>query len=141
MNQYKELKDKQQERFNAFPMRFAFNDDQYREAMAWLGLDPADREKITGIGGGGFIRKADIPAYKELCDSADGEMSAAFAADPDGSGFIQAAFLYELGNHEYTVTGDLRDTLDALGFTAEQVRTDPRLTAGLKLALQRYSAQ
>ena len=65
----------------------------------------------------------------------------AFAADPDGSGFIQAAFSYELGNHEYIVTGDLRDTLAALGFTAEQVRTDPRLTAGLKLALQRYSAQ
>lgn len=46
-------------------------------------------------------------------------------------------FLYELANHEYGYTGELEDTLDALGYTAEDINADKRLLHGLERATKR----
>ena len=46
MNRYADLKQRQQEEFGAFPMQFAFSDRQFAEAMAALGLEPTDMDKI-----------------------------------------------------------------------------------------------
>lgn len=43
-------------------------------------------------------------------------------------------FVWEMENHEYSYTGDLEPTLDALGLTLGQVANDPKLSHGLKLA-------
>ena len=40
-------------------------------------------------------------------------------------------FYSELTNHEYGYTRDLTDTLEALGYTADDVNADKRLIKGL----------
>lgn len=44
-------------------------------------------------------------------------------------------FLYELDNHEYGYTRDTEDTLDALGYTAEEVLGNPQLKRGIEKAV------
>lgn len=39
--------------------------------------------------------------------------------------FLKSAFRYELANHEFCITYELDDTLDALLLTYEQVNSDP----------------
>mgnify|MGYP003298185392 CR=1 FL=1 len=133
---YRELKEDQQQRFNAFPIGFAFSKEQLESEMQRLGV--TDTAELIRIGGGGFIRTADKEAYIRLCNSFDEELRAAIAADHDGSGFIADMFESELSNHEYIITGDLRDTFDALGLTAEEVNQDKRLMNGLQIALEEY---
>ena len=138
MNQYIELKDRQQQEVNAFPLGFAFSDKQFAEMMSEWGLDPKkDLNKISRIPvGGGFIQKKDIPAFKDMMKRHDDELQAAIDGDSDGTGFIYQMFRYELDNHEYGYTGDVEDTLDALGLTAEDIETDIKLRAGLKKAIK-----
>lgn len=138
MNQYQILKDRQQKEFNAFPMGAAFSQKQFDEMMAKWGLLPADTDKILHIGGGCYIRKTDRDAFHELVDKLDREKQEAIAADTTGDGIIKDMFLYELANHEYCITYDLDDTLDALGLTVEEINADPRLLRGLEKALKQY---
>ena len=142
MNAYKELRDRQQKEANAFPFGFAFGNDQFVEMMKkWKlchGRDGKptknDISKIYSIGYGGFVQKKDAPAFHEMMTRHTKEMDDAIAADPDGTGFIRQMFEYEMFNHEYGLTYDIEDTLDALGLTAEQVKSDERLLNGYKLA-------
>ena len=137
-NQYQILKDKQQKEFNAFPMGAAFSQKQFDEMMAKWGLLPTDTDKILHIGSGCYIRKTDREAFHELVDRLDREKQEAIAADTTGDGIIKDMFLYELANHEYCITYDLDDTLDALGLTVDEINADPRLLRGLEKALTQY---
>ena len=65
------------------------------------------------------------------------ERRAAIAEDKTGEGFIYQMFLAELADHEYGYTGDAEDTLEALGYTWEQVTADKRLLRGLEMAQKR----
>lgn len=134
MNRYADLKQRQQQEFDAFPMQFAFSDRQFAEAMAALGLAPTDTDKVYKAPGGGIYRREDGPRLKAMMDRFDRELETAIAGDKTGDGFIYEMFLYELGNHEYGCTGDLCETLDALGYTPEGIRADPRLRHGLDKA-------
>ena len=62
-------------------------------------------------------------------------MEEAIAADETGEGFIFEMCLYELDNHEYGYTMDTEDTLDALGYTVEEVLGNPRLKRGIEKAV------
>lgn len=135
MNRYAELKQRQHEEFAAFPMQFAFSDQQFAEGMAALGLTSADTDKIYKAPGGGFYRKEDGPRLKEMMDHFDRELREAIAADQTGDGFVYEMFLYELDNHEYGYTLDTEEALDALGYTAAEVLGDPRLKRGLEKAV------
>ena len=137
-NQYQILKDKQQKEFNAFPMGAAFSQKQFEEMMTKWGLFPTDTDKILHIGSGCYIRKTDREAFHELVDRLDREKQEAIAADTTGDGIIKDMFLYELANHEYCITYDLDDTLDALGLTVDEINADPRLLRGLEKALTQY---
>jgi hypothetical protein len=44
-------------------------------------------------------------------------------------------FRDELINHEFTYTGDLTDTLDALCITVEEINNNPCLKNGLEKAI------
>ena len=46
MNRYADLKQRQQQEFSAFPMQFAFSNQQFAEAMAALGLEPTDTGRL-----------------------------------------------------------------------------------------------
>lgn len=139
MNQYRKLKNEHQKRVNALPIKFAFSNEQFREAMAALGLSENDLDKIyTFRGTGGFYRRTDAQMIHDTFEQNEREMREAIAADKDGTGFIKDMFRYELANHEYCITFDLEPTLDALGLTADEVNDSPALLNGLQLAKRDY---
>lgn len=135
MNRYADLKQRQQQEFGAFPMQFAFSNRQFAEAMAALGLKPTDTDKVYSAPGGGIYRREDSQRLKAMMDRFDRELQEAIADDKTGDGFIYEMFLYELDNHEYGYTMDTEDTLDALGYTADEVLGDPRLKRGIEKAV------
>ena len=135
---YQQLVDKQQKEVNEFPLGAAYNKKQFEEMMAKWNLKPTDTDQITTIMNGVFIRKSDIPAYIELVNKLHNETQEAIKNDETGDGFIYQMFAYELDNHEYSVTYDLEETLDALGYTIEDIKNDRKLSHGLKKALKRY---
>lgn len=136
MNRYAELRNRQQEEFNALPLGFAFGQKQFDEMMRGWGLDPQkDVDKIYSIGAGGYVQKKDADLLHQTRKRHDTEMEAAIAEDKTGEGFIYEMFLYELENHEYGYTRDTEDTLDTLGYTAEDVIGDPRLKRGIEKAV------
>ena len=137
MNEYKALKDKHQAEVNAFPMFFAFNNAQFDRGMKELGLEPGDTGQIYKLGNtGGYYRRSDAGRFHEMLDRHSAEMEAAISADKTGNGFIFQMFCYELANHEYIITGDVSDALDALGLTADDVNASKNLQHGLKLAIK-----
>ena len=138
MNAYQEMKDRQQKAFDAFPIGTAFSNQQFQQMMEKWSLTVNDTDKICSIGGGCYIRKADIDAFVALINKTAAELKNAITADLTGDGFIFDMFVYELANHEYCITYDLEETLDALGLTAEQINADKRLTHGLNKAIKHY---
>ena len=133
-NTYLTLKAKHQAQVDAFPIKFAFNTQQFEEAMNELGLTPTDTDKIFMLSGGGFIRKSDAKAFSNLFIKLAAEKQEAIAADTDGTGYIYDMFEYELGNHEYSYTHDPEPTLDALSLTLEEVQDNPIMAAAFKRA-------
>ena len=119
-------------------MGAAFSQKQFDEMMAKWGLLPTDTDKILHIGGGCYIRKTDREAFHELVDRLDREKQEAIAADTTSDGIIKDMFLYELANHEYCITYDLEDTLNAVGLTVDEINADKRLLRGLEKALSQY---
>lgn len=145
MNSYVEMKERHQKEVNEFPMNFAFSDEQFKRAMEELGLTENDLDKVVSIGAGGFIRKTDVKAYKEMGERQYKEFREAIEKDKVGDGFIKEMFLYELANHEYIITREIDDTLDALGLTDNDIRNNNNLRTGLLLAekenLEQYEKQ
>lgn len=140
METYRELKDRHQQEVDSFPLGFAFGNQQFEEMMKKWGLDAkkdSDLKQIAHIFSGAYIRKTDIPAWKEMNRRHREEMDAAIEADTTGDGFIYQMFYAELINYEYGYTGDVEDALAALGLTAEEVNSSPRLMHGLSMAATR----
>jgi hypothetical protein len=137
MNDYLEMKKRHQDEVNAFPMAFAFSNKQFEEGMKKLGLDPSDTDKIYSIGAGGFIRRSDSERLDEIFKRHSEEMENAINNDITGEGFIFNMFNYELANHEYIVTDDVEDTLNAFGLTMEEVNSNPALKKGLRSACKK----
>ena len=131
MNKYTELKSKHQKEVDAFPFGFAFNQKQFDEMMTKWGLAPTDTDKIYKIGGGDYVRKSDADAMNEMFARHESERKAAMQDDE----YLFQMFNYELANHEYSYTGDLEDTLDALGLTMDEINADPRMADALKRAI------
>lgn len=137
MNRYAEMIQRQQQEVNALPLGFAFSNKQFDEMMRGWGLDPdKDLDKIYKLGGtGGFYKKADAQLIRDTFSRHSAELEEAIAEDTTGEGFIYEMFLCELDNHEYGYTMDTEDTLDALGYTADEVLGDPRLKRGIEKAV------
>ena len=138
MNRYAELRSRHQKEFNELPLGFAFSNQQFNEMMNAWGLDPEkDLDKIYRIPGGGFVQKKDHAHLHEVTRRHKKEMQEAVSADATGEGFIYDMFLYELRNHEFGYTGETEETLEDLGYTAEEVEADKRLKKGLSMAIDR----
>jgi len=137
MNKYKELKDKQEKELNAFPMFFAFNKQQFNEGMERLGLRPEQTTEILKLRNtGGYIRKSDDANFSSMWSRFNKEHSEAISADETGDGFIFDMFFYELENHEFIITWEIADTLDALCLSLEEVTDKPNLRNGLNKAIR-----
>lgn len=131
MSKYTELKAKHQAEVDAFPFGFAFNDNQFNEMMTSWGLTPNDTDKIYKIGGGGYIRKTDSVPMSDMFARHDSELKSAMQDEQ----FAFEAFSYELANHEYCITYDLTDSLDALDLTIEEINANPIMADALKRAI------
>ena len=131
MSKYTDLKSKHQAEVNAFPFGFAFNQKQFDEMMSKWGLKPTDIREILSIGGGGYIRRDDQKAMHEMFARHEAERKAAMQDDE----YLYEMFNYELANHEYGYTGELDDTLDALGLTIGEINSNPRMADALKRAI------
>lgn len=132
---YKELKEKHQNEFNSFPKGFAFTQEQLEEEMKKLGV--TSENDLLGIAGGtGFIRKSDKDAYIEM-NRRHMKESKEYMKDYD---FAFDAFLYELNNHEYVITYDADDAIDALGLSRADFEANPMLLKALKAARNHIDA-
>lgn len=132
MSKYTELKAKHQAEVDAFPFGFAFNTKQFEEMMTKWGLTPNDTDKIYSIGGGGYVRKSDTEAMDKMFERHELERK---MARKYGDEYLFEMFNHELANHEYCITHDLIDTLDALGLTINEINADPKMADALKRAI------
>lgn len=136
MNRYRELRARQQAEFNALPLDWAFNQKQFDEMMLKWGLDPEkDTDKLYSIGAGGYVQKKDADLLHQTMDRLTAELQSEIDNDPTGENFVYEMFLAELANHEYSYTYDLTDTLDALGYTMDDLEKDEKLRKGLAKAI------
>lgn len=97
--EYLDLVERQRKELEEFPIAYAFNGKQLKEAIAQLG---ATKEEVTTLGYGTVIKRSDIPALDILMENHRHELSEAMK-DKD---FAYEAFLYEMDNHEYAINFD-----------------------------------
>ena len=138
MSKYLELKNNNQKRFNDFSKKyiywiFAFGNEEFENKLKEHNLTKND---IISIGAGGFIKKEHKELYLQEMNRLN--ENDAFKQIKHDDVEVKKAFIYELANHEYCITGYLGDALDALGTTEEEIKKDPRLKKILKEAVNEY---
>ena len=130
---YVELKQKHQAEVNDFPMVFAFSNEQFAEAMAKLGLQEDDLDKVYKFGDtGGIYRREDAERLHSMFRRHDAEMAEAMQEPA----FALEAFDYELSNHEFCITGSVEDTLAALGLSDADIDANSVLKEALQKAVE-----
>lgn len=114
---YNELQKKHKEGFQSFEMFFAYSNRQLEEGLTSLGLKKDDLDKIAHIGGGGYIRVEEYPNFLDKAEEQAKELDDKLKEEE----FFKEALTYELENHEYCITNDVDDALDALGLTRSEI--------------------
>lgn len=134
---YNEMKERHQKLIDKLPLKFAFSDEQFERAMIELGLTKDDTDKVVGIGGGGFCLLETAEKLKNYCKQFHEEETKAFKDDD----FLRSAFEYELANHEYIITYELEDTLNALNISKEEYSKNDRYKKIMKEAIKNYKEE
>lgn len=131
---YEELRANIQTRINELPIKFAFSNQQFKEAMRELGLAPTDTDKVRSIGSiGGFCLASDVEMIKRTFRETAEEMQRALDNDDE---FCIDAIRYELANHEFCYTYDPDDTMEALGLSLKDSRIKRLYRIAKKLYLE-----
>lgn len=119
---YQALKARHSDELNKFEgIFFAFSNDQFKEGMEKIGLTVADTSKIFSLGAGGYILKNKSADFNAMFKRHAEEKRQRKQEEK----FLLDALAYELRNHEYCITYDPSDALDALGLSKEDV--DPKI--------------
>ena len=135
METYVEMKARHQKDVNEFPFFFAFSNKQFDEGMRRFGLDPSDTDKIYKLGNtGGFYKRTDSNRLKEMFDRHDREMQEAMNNDE----FVQEMFEYEMGNHEYQITYDNEEVVEACGLDINEFYENERMNRLFAKAKKNY---
>ena len=133
MENYTSMKQRHSEEFSKFEgIFFAFSNEQLKEGMIKIGLKEDDYGSLVSIGAGGYLRKDKREDFKALFARQDKERK---ELRKDEARLVEA-LVYELGNHEYCITGNPEDALSALGYT---IKTIPQNV--LKRAVKKYNEQ
>lgn len=113
---YEELKDRQREEFNNFPIAYAFNEQQLVGALKKLGAKK--EECVSVFGHGDIVKKEDAPKLLAMMKRHDQEVAEAMKDEE----FAVGAFLYEMNNHEYCINweGD-ENVLGCFGLTPKKL--------------------
>ncbi len=126
--EYLDLKKKHQREFEDFPIAYAFNEHQMKEALDKLGA--TKEECVTVFGHGDIVKRTDVKALLTMMKRHDKELKQRLRDDIE---FAEAAFLYEMDNHEYAINWSAdEDVLAAFGITFEFIRKH-----GLQMAYDR----
>lgn len=115
--EYLDLQKKHQKELEEFPMAYAFNDKQLQEALEKLGA--TKEECVTVFGHGDIVKRENAKLLIAMLERQSEEMLQKIKDDPD---FAEAAFLYEMDNHEYAInwSGD-EDVLACFGLTFDKI--------------------
>lgn len=126
--EYLDLQNKHRKEVEDFPIAYAFNDEQLKEALKKLGVE-STKECVTIFGHGDIVKKENAKPFIEMLKRHTKEVQDRMKTDPE---FAEAAFLYEMDNHEYAINldGD-GDVLSCFGMDYEDLRE-----AGLQLVYE-----
>lgn len=99
--EYLDLQKKHRKELEDFPIAYAFNDEQLKEALEKLGA--TKDECVTVIGHGDIMKRENAKPFLALLKRQAQEVKDKLKNDPE---FAEAAFLYEMDNHEYAINWD-----------------------------------
>jgi hypothetical protein len=105
---YLDLQEKHRQEINNFPVAYAFSEQQLKEALEKLGAK-STKECVTVFNHGDIVKKENAKAFVDMFKRHTAEVKEALK-DKE---FAEAAFLYEMDNHEYAINWDGDD--DVLG--------------------------
>lgn len=116
--EYLDLQEKHRKELEDFPIAYAFSDEQLKRAL--VKLNATKEECVTVFGHGDIVKRTDAKAFVALLTRQTEEMKQKLKSDPE---FAEAAFLYEMDNHEYAInwSGD-EDVLDCFSITFDDIR-------------------
>jgi hypothetical protein len=98
--EYLDLQKRQQQELTDFPIAYAFDEKQLQEALKKLGAEKS--ECVTVFGHGDIVKKTDAPKLLDMLKRHTKELQEALKDEE----FAEAAFLYEMDNHEYAINWD-----------------------------------
>ena len=119
METYTEQKARQQKEVNEFKgIFFAFNNDQFMEGLSVLEITKdAAKTYICSLGAGGYILKSRSKDFSDMFKRHEAERKERKKEEK----FLYESLLYELRNHEYCITYDVNDALNALGLSKNDI--------------------
>ena len=114
---YLDLQERQRKEIEEFPIAYAFNEQQLAEALEKLGAKK--EECVTIFGHGDIVKKENAKPFMDMLKRQMNELQIAMKEET----FAEAAFLYEMDNHEYAInwSGD-EDVLNVFGFNFDDLR-------------------
>lgn len=113
---YLDLLEKQRKEISDFPIAYAFSEQQLKEALEKLGA--TKEECVTLFNHGDIVKKENAPKFLAMLKRHTKEVQEALS-DPE---FAEAAFLYEMDNHEYAINWDGdEDVLSCFGLDEEDL--------------------
>ena len=113
---YLKLQKKQRKDLEEFPIAYAFNEEQLKQALEKLGAKK--EECVTLYNCGDVMKKTDVPAFKEMMKRHREEIYE-LLKDKQAA---EEAFLYEMDNHEYSInwSGD-EDVFSCFGLDEKKL--------------------
>ena len=117
--EYLDLQNRHRKEIEDFPIAYAFNDEQLKEALVKLGAKSKD-ECVTIFGHGDIVKKENAKPFIEMLERHAKETQEKLKTDLE---FAEAAFLFEMDNHEYAINldGDW-DVLNCFGMDEKDLR-------------------
>lgn len=133
---YSELKARQGEEYNKFPLGVAFGDRQFEKMMSKWGLSTSieDCKKIVSLGSGCYIRKQDVNGYCDMLEKFNKEKKD-FLATKEG---LKDALKYEFDNQECGYTWEFEEGITALGWNVKKFFASKKRAAIFEEAKQEY---
>ena len=115
---YLDLQKKHQQELSDFPIAYAFNEQQLQEALVKLGAKSKE-ECVTVFGHGDIVKRENAKPFLKLLERQSKELKEAMK----NKEFAEAAFLYEMDNHEYAINWSAdEDVLACFNISFEELR-------------------
>ena len=116
--EYLEMQKRHQKELEDFPIAYAFNDEQLAEALAKL--NATKEECVTVFGHGDIVKRENAKPFIKMLERHTKELKQKLKDDRD---FAEAAFLYEMDNHEYAINWSAdEDVLACFNITFDDIR-------------------